>query len=262
MYQMSVRVMVVEDEKEVRDEYRKLIEESNTLHLIAETDSSEEALQILETTRIDAILLDLELPKGSGVLFLEKLQRMAMPKPFVAVVTNVVSKVVYSTIRDMGADYICAKGDADFSLAVPLSIIEISAPYQQAKENEAIISKSLNKRTKYDIYHRKIEYEHAKMGFSAKLQGTTFSIESLLYMAMAETQEISIMKDVYTHVAEKYGTTPTNVERSIRMAIEKVWMEQEIGKLRELYPYEWNADTGRPTNAEFLWNMKQRIIRY
>ena len=83
---------------------------------------------------IDAMILDLELPGGSGILLLEKLHQMQIPKPFIAVVTNVVSQPIYQTIRMLGADYICAKGEKGFSLNVPISIIEISAPYQTKKQ--------------------------------------------------------------------------------------------------------------------------------
>lgn len=36
---MSVRIMVIEDEKETREEYRMLIHERTALQLIAETDN-------------------------------------------------------------------------------------------------------------------------------------------------------------------------------------------------------------------------------
>lgn len=70
---MSIRIMIVEDEKETREEYRMLIHSSATMQLVAETDSEEEALEMLEAIPVDALILDLELRKGSGILLLEKL---------------------------------------------------------------------------------------------------------------------------------------------------------------------------------------------
>ena len=122
MEQRNVRVMVVEDEPDVRDEYRRMIKERSLMQIVAETDSQEEALHILEMTPVDAIILDLELSRGSGILLLEKMQMLSIEKPFIAVVTNVVSKVIYDTIRSMGVDYICAKGDENFSLDIPHSL--------------------------------------------------------------------------------------------------------------------------------------------
>ena len=117
---MNVRVMVVEDEAEVREKYRKLISGHPMLHFVAETGNANEALHILQTETIDAVILDLEMPQGSGIIFLSELQMLEIEKPFIAVVTNVVSKTIYDAVRQMGADYICAKGSAGFSWDTPL----------------------------------------------------------------------------------------------------------------------------------------------
>lgn len=259
--QMRVRVMVVEDETEVRDEYRRLIKERSILQLVAETDDPDEALQLLEVTTVDALILDLEMPRGSGILLLEKLNTMQIEKPFIAVVTNVVSKVIYDAIRNMGVDYICAKGDPKFSLAVPLSIIEISAPYRKTKERAELISGKLNARTRRDLYGREIEFELSRFGFSLKMLGTSYIQEALMFLVMSDIKEISMTKEMYPYIASKFKTNPTNVERNIRIAIEKVWTEKEVKALKELYSYEWNMNTGRPTNAEFLYNIAKKLTR-
>lgn len=258
---MSIRVMVVEDEKDVRDEYRLLIRESVTMRLVAETDDTDEALRMLESTAIDALILDLELRKGSGILLLQKMQEMNIKKPFVAVVTNVISKALYDAIRSMGADYICTKGDKDFSLAVPLSIIEISAPYQRTKTQAKSISGQVNKSTMFAIYCRNIEEELEHLGFSNKMLGTTYCKEAILHIVMQDDMNVSITKVVYPYVANKYGANVSSVERNIRIAIEKVWTSQDVRKLKELYPYEWNSSSGRPSNSEFIYNMIKKIIR-
>ncbi len=258
---MSVRIMVIEDERETREEYRMLIRNRTALQLVAETDNPQEAVRILESTPIDAIILDLELPKGSGILLLEKIQMMQIEKPFIAVVTNVVSRVVYDAIRSMGVDYICTKGDRDFSLDVPLAIIEISAPYRRTRERAKAISQKVNKSTMRDIYNRNIEDELLCLGFPNKMIGTTYCQCAMLFIIMSDTMNVSMTKEVYPYVANEFHTNANNVERNIRLVIEKVWTEQEIRLIRELYPYEWNRSTGRPTNAEFMHNIIKKILR-
>ena len=103
---MVVQIMIVEDDLDLRDQYRTLIQGRNTLRLVAETDSVEEAIRTLQTMEIDAMILDLELPGGSGILLLEEMKHLQIPRPFIAVVTNVVSKTAYQAIRVLGADYI------------------------------------------------------------------------------------------------------------------------------------------------------------
>ena len=258
----NIRVLLVEDEKEVREEYKKSFLGHPMLQLVAEVDNSKEALEILRETPIDAMLLDLELgSEDSGVILLEKLQMMDIEKPFIAIVTNVVSKVVYHAIRKMGADYICNKGD-NYSLDIPLSIIEISAPYRARKEKSGEVARNLNMRTKHETYRRSVRFELTRMGFPEKLAGTGYLIDGIMYLIMNDEMPVSITKELYPSVALKHQAQVTNVERNIRIAIERVWTDQSLNKLKELYPFDWNPRTGRPTNAEFLYNMKLRITQH
>lgn len=258
---MSIRIMIVEDEKETREEYRMLIHNSARLQLVAETDSEDDAIHILEATSVDAMILDLELKKGSGILLLQRMQAMNIRKPFIAVVTNVLSKTLYDTIRGLGVDYIYTKGGKDTSLAVPLSIIELSAPYQRARGQGKSLSGAINKSTMFDIYRHNVEEELFRLGFPNKMRGTEYCKQALLYLLMSEDMNMGITKEVYPYIANKYGTTSGNVERNIRIAIEKVWTSQDVRKLKELYPYEWNESTGRPSNSEFLYNVIKKILR-
>lgn len=261
MEQMNIRVMVVEDEAEIREAYRELMKKHHMMQLVAEARNSDEAFQILSSTEVDALILDLELPEGSGIFLLEELQTLPIEKPFIAVVTNVVSKVIYDAIRSMGVDYICTKSVPDFSLETPLSIIEISAPYRKTRGNVESISKTLNHRTRMDLHKRNIEFELSRMGFPGKKLGVIYIKEAILFLSLSERLDVSITKEIYVHVASKYQTNIHNVEKNIRTAIEKVWTEQDINKLTELYPFDWNHEIGRPTNADFLHNMTQKIFR-
>lgn len=258
---MTVQILIVEDDLELRDQYRSLIQDRTTLRLVADTDSVEEAIRILQTNEIDAMILDLELPGGSGVLLLEELQKLHIHKPFIAVVTNVVSKPIYHTIRKLGADYICAKGESGFSLNVPISIIEISAPYQRNAESSSIIKDEITRQTRIDIYKRRIEDELLRLGFSFKLKGTVYCKKAIFYILMSEKDNLSATKDIYPYVAKECKTNVKNVERSIRAVIEKVWKEQDIRKIKEEYPYDCNIETGRPTNTDFLYGLAKKINR-
>lgn len=258
---MTVQILIVEDDIDLRDQYRTLIRERNSLSLAAETDSVEEALRILQAMEIDAMILDLELPGGSGILLLEKLHQMQIPKPFIAVVTNVVSQPIYQTIRMLGADYICAKGEKGFSLNVPISIIEISAPYQKKAGPSSVTQDEISRQTRKDIYKRRIEEELLRLGFSSKLKGTVYCQKAILYILTSEKENLSATKDIYPYIAKEYGTNVKNVERSIRAVIEKVWKEQDVRKLKELYPYDCNTETGRPTNTDFFYGIAKKICR-
>ena len=50
---MTVQILLVEDNLELRDQYRALIQERNTLSLVAETENVEEAIRILQTDLLE-----------------------------------------------------------------------------------------------------------------------------------------------------------------------------------------------------------------
>lgn len=113
-----------------------------------------------------------------------------------------------------------------------------------------------------NIYQRSISLELSRMGFPSKRVGTVYCEEAILAVAMSDKRDIMITKEIYPRIALNYQTNAKNVERVIRLVIEKVWTEQDIRILQEVYPYEWNSRAGRPTNAEFIHNMAQKIIRH
>ena len=78
---------------------------------------------------------------------------------------------------------------------------------------------------------------------------------------ISEKDNLSATKDIYPYVAKECKTNVKNVERSIRAVIEKVWKEQDIRKIKEVYPYECNIETGRPTNTDFLYGLAKKINR-
>lgn len=262
VHRMHVRIMIVEDDAEILDEYRRLINEQTVLQLAAVTDDPEEALRILKTTTIDALILELELAKGSGILLLKKLNMLPIEKPFIIVVTNVVSKSIYSAVRDMGVDYICVKSDGKFSVSVPLAIIEICTPYRKSKECTGVIAGKVDTHMLAERYRRFIEFELSEFGFPPEMQGTKYIQEALLFLMLSGETEVSPTKEMYPYIALKFKTNPRNVERGIRVAIEKVWTEKEIYELKERYPYEWSDRTGRPTNTEFLRGVARKLLEY
>lgn len=70
---------------------------------------------------------------------------------------------------------------------------------------------------------------------------------------------ISTTKELYPYIARKFKVNAGNVERSIRVAIEKVWTKQDLKRLQELYAEGWNKDTGRPANTKFIRTIARKV---
>lgn len=73
-----LRVVVVDDHPVVREGLKRIISESNELSVAAEASDGEEALQTIRNQPCDVVLLDISLPKKSG---LEVLKHVRAEQP-------------------------------------------------------------------------------------------------------------------------------------------------------------------------------------
>ena len=80
-------ILVLDDDEIVREVLTDMLSDAG--HVVKATDDGEEALRLIEREAFDIILMDLQMPKMSGVAFLERLQETTNPcRPFVFVMTG------------------------------------------------------------------------------------------------------------------------------------------------------------------------------
>lgn len=90
------------------------------------------------------------------------------------------------------------------------------------------------------------------LGMPANLLGYKY-LRAAIQMAVKNPDLLSsITKVIYPTVAKEFGTTASNVERSIRHAIEVAWDRGDIERLHNRFGYSVDPNRGRPTNAEFI----------
>ena len=76
----AVRVAIVDDSRSVRKWLGNVLRTDKRLAVVAEASNADEARQILRTTKIDVMTLDIEMPGMSGLEFLSRLMiRRPMP---------------------------------------------------------------------------------------------------------------------------------------------------------------------------------------
>lgn len=70
-----IRVLLVEDQPIYRNGLRAVLDEDSLIEVVAEAANGQEALKLLETTAVDIILLDINMPIMGGVETLAHLQK-------------------------------------------------------------------------------------------------------------------------------------------------------------------------------------------
>lgn len=82
-----IRVVLVDDQTLVRRGIRSLLELSGDIGIVAEAGDGDEALAVIRRERPDAVLLDVRMPKRTGVEVLQELQRSGDLPPTILLTT-------------------------------------------------------------------------------------------------------------------------------------------------------------------------------
>ena len=72
---MSIRAIIIDDERLARAELRKLLKDFSEIEIIEEAVNAEEALEKIEQLRPDLIFLDIQMPGKTGFDLLSELDR-------------------------------------------------------------------------------------------------------------------------------------------------------------------------------------------
>ena len=91
-----------------------------------------------------------------------------------------------------------------------------------------------------------------EIGMASHLLGYRYLRDAIV----AVYQDIRMLNNMnqylYAAIAATYGTTPVNVERSIRHAIEATWTRGNLAVIENLFGYTVRDEKGKPTNAECI----------
>ncbi|MGB5845430.1 MAG: response regulator transcription factor, partial [Anaerolineales bacterium] len=63
----TIRVMLADDHAVVRAGIRQFLEQANDIEVVAEADDGQEAMELIEEHQPDVAVLDIQMPKASGI---------------------------------------------------------------------------------------------------------------------------------------------------------------------------------------------------
>lgn len=105
---MTVRVVVVDDEATLRVLLRRYIERDGRCRVIGEAGDGRQALEVVEATDPDVLLLDLGMPVMDGLEVLAALR--GDPRPRTVVLTGFADAETAERVRELGAVACLTKG--------------------------------------------------------------------------------------------------------------------------------------------------------
>ena len=98
-----------------------------------------------------------------------------------------------------------------------------------------------------------------ELGLPSHVNGFEF-VRTAIIMSVEDMGRVrSITKILYPAVAIMYNSTTSRVERAIRHSIEVAWNRADVSVLNKEFGYTISETKGKPTNAEFISMIADKI---
>ena len=116
----------------------------------------------------------------------------------------------------------------------------------------------MNNSTRANIESSIIYLLH-QLGVPSHIKGYRYLKEGINIMYFNPEEGRKITKKLYPDIANKFDTTNTNVERSIRHAIELGWNRGNYKLIEEIFGYSIDIERSKPTNSEFIITVADKL---
>jgi len=226
----KIGVIIADDNMDFANTLMGYLEKEEEIEVLGVARDGEEACQLIIDKKPDIALLDVIMPHLDGLGVLEKLQSAQLEKLPMCIMLSAVGqdKITQKAIR-LGAEYYVVK---PFDINVLIKRMKELKRYQPGAVRGNYISREIrsqyieiapeNKKDENNLEALVTNVIH-EVGVPAHIKGYQYLREAIM-MVVSDIDVINqITKQLYPEIAQKYGTTPSRVERAIRHAIEVAW---------------------------------------
>lgn len=237
---METQTLLIADSS---DEFRStLISALQGNYRILSCRTGKEALEILGQTQPDILILDLMLPELDGISLLQAISVSGI-HPTVLATTRLANDYVVEATTRLGVAYLMVK---------PCDIRAIVSRVRDLCSNRPRPSLSApDKRTH-------VSNLLISLGISTKLRGYSYLREAILLVGSNPLQ--SVTKELYPSIARQFNCSSTQVERSIRNAIQGAWNQRSDSIWAQLFQPDEHGQILRPSNATFITHLADRMV--
>ncbi|MCE5234551.1 MAG: sporulation transcription factor Spo0A [Clostridiaceae bacterium] len=255
----KIRLQIVDDNLEYCLRMEEYMLSSGYFDILPSAHDGAEALKYFETELPDVALVDMVMPHMDGIELLRQLRQRGYAFKVVAN-SPFIDEEIVRMAQGLGASYFLAK-PMEFQYVLA-RVMEVAGAGMD--ESERTEFQSMLARARRDVNRDEIVANYLRaIGLPAHVTGYWYLKESIDYWVERYGQPVSLTKQVYPHVAQKFGTTATRVERNLRHAIECAWDNGGVASIdaqHKLFGYTVNDAKGRPTNKEFIAMIADRTV--
>lgn len=247
MDSIPIQLLIVDDSIETCDILENYFALTQEISVCCVAHDGNEALFCISQHHPDVVLLDLIMPKLDGLAVLERFGQIPLSKRPRIIVTSAVGQESFtSTALSLGADYYMIKPYDLADLHSRICTATMSGSDNPTPQNTVLQG---NEELEANISRILLD-----LGIPPHMLGFRYCCAAMLLL-LQENRPQSIVKDIYTRIAENFSTTPECVEGAIRKVIRRAWdcKKESICTLTGV------IQETPPSNGRFLNNLAQHI---
>ena len=258
MKNKTMTLLLIEDNINECNIFKKYVETRNDVKFIGITNSDIAGYEYIIKYSPDAIILDLELQKGTGnetsLNLIEKLHSMTLnPKPKIIVTTVVASDAIYDYLHEKGVDLIFYKKHQNYSAENVITTLLLLNGYSEQSNPQTI---SISEAPTTNISNL-INKELDLIGVGLHLQGRKYLHDAIYFIINQE--QTGSNQTVIQHLVSKYKRSNSTISRAMQNAILHAWRRSSLEDLEKYYTAKINYETGIPTPTEFIYYYADKI---
>lgn len=254
----KITVLIADDNQEFSRTLATYLGNQEDMEIIGIAKDGLEAIEEIREKAPDVAILDVIMPHLDGLGVLERVNSSSNlnKKPICIMLSAVGQDKITQKAITLGAEYYMVK---PFDIELLIQRIREIKNFRPNGSNNFVYREP--KRKPYVNVPTNNSEDHLEalvtniihgVGVPAHIKGYQYLREAIM-MVVNDIDVINqITKSLYPQIAQKFGTTPSRVERAIRHAIEVAWGRGEIDVMENIFGYTVSAAKGKPTNSEFI----------
>ncbi len=243
----NIRILMIDDNVKLIDAVKEYFKNNDEVNIVLEAYDGLEGFNLIKekTDDFDLVLLDLIMPKKDGIYVLEEMKKNNINKKVIVETSYNASEV----IREV-SEY-----DVSYFILKPFDLNDLEKKIYDVfkKKNEKSI----------DFYNSNLQVSISKLlhdlGIPSHIKGYQFLRDAVKMLFDDPNIVGGITKELYPELANKYNTTVSRVERSIRHAVEVSWNRGDLKLMENIFGHSVDIDRAKPTNSEFIVTIADKL---
>ena len=245
----DIRVLMIDDNKSLVDMIEEYFSDNEKIKVVKKAYSGLEGIKVIDKNRndYDVIILDLIMPNKDGIYVLDEMKKRGINKP-VIISTSYNQDEMIRKVSEYGVRYFLLK---------PYDLTDLESRILELSNFELKENKNIN------LFHSGLQMSITKilhdLGVPSHIKGYQYIKEGIMLIYENPRMIGGITKELYPEIANKYNTTVSRVERSIRHAIEVSWNRGDWDLMDEIFGHSVDVDKAKPTNSEFIVTVADKL---